>query len=156
MSVEDTVNLSNVSTHSRPKAAGRPIKLCNKQDVFQHTAARRRLDTTMPTNTSADVFQHTAARRRLDIQTVLDSYDLSVSTHSRPKAAGSFNKLGVKIKDVSTHSRPKAAGAIAFRRHEQSEVSTHSRPKAAGNLSETISRLNEVSTHSRPKAAGFL
>ena len=55
-----------VSTHSRPKAAG-PF-------IFQ-TAYKF-------------WFQHTAARRRLAIETTayLKLYD--VSTHSRPKAAG--------------------------------------------------------------------
>ena len=33
---------------------------------------------------------------------------------------------------VSTHSRPKAAGKRKFNAHELTEVSTHSRPKAAG------------------------
>ena len=55
-------------------------------------------------------FQHTAARRRL----VADNYDVLrlviVSTHSRPKAAGSDNAGGVYEFEVSTHSRPKAAG----------------------------------------------
>ena len=33
----------NVSTHSRPKAAGRTKKITAFQKMFQHTAARRRL-----------------------------------------------------------------------------------------------------------------
>ncbi len=37
----------------------------------------------------------------------------SVSTHSRPKAAGLFNDDGeLDLLIVSTHSRPKAAGAM--------------------------------------------
>ena len=65
-----------VSTHSRPKAAGTKVRGALKTTLFQHTAARRRLDTTMPPNTGADVFQHTAARRRLAIAT-----PKSCSTH---------------------------------------------------------------------------
>ena len=34
----------NVSTHSRPKAAGKLSKLPLRALKFQHTAARRRLD----------------------------------------------------------------------------------------------------------------
>ena len=36
------------------------------------------------------MFQHTAARRRLDTETQLRTKTAPVSTHSRPKAAGSF------------------------------------------------------------------
>ena len=38
----------------------------------------------------------------------------AVSTHSRPKAAGSDGAGGVAEFEVSTHSRPKAAGAVSF------------------------------------------
>ena len=77
-----------VSTHSRPKAAARvniyrdvclvcfntqpPEGGChgrsgddNKNDLFQHTAARRRLPATHLTAYNKVQFQHTAARRRL-------------------------------------------------------------------------------------------
>ena len=39
---------------------------------------------------------------------------LRVSTHSRPKAAGSAEKFESDDKNVSTHSRPKAAGSAVF------------------------------------------
>ena len=39
---------------------------------------------------------------------------------------------------VSTHSRPKAAGTKRRRPHRERLVSTHSRPKAAGALKNTI------------------
>ena len=35
---------------------------------------------------------------------------ITVSTHSRPKAAGGATRAGVPATFVSTHSRPKAAG----------------------------------------------
>ena len=55
-----------VSTHSRPKAAGRCKLIAVKRyDVFQHTAARRRLDRKVNTRVNKFLFQHTAARRRL-------------------------------------------------------------------------------------------
>ena len=78
------------------------------------------------------MFQHTAARRRLESKTLLllpypcfntqppeggwDGLDLSadnetiVSTHSRPKAAGENQPGPAQSRHVSTHSRPKAAG----------------------------------------------
>ena len=56
------------------------------------------------------LFQHTAARRRLDRSAAGFGVPCAVSTHSRPKAAGEdYIKLAIS-KEVSTHSRPKAAG----------------------------------------------
>ena len=56
---------------------------------------------------------------------------------------------------VSTHSRPKAAGTVRFSVFTVSRVSTHSRPKAAGNDKIIPNLPIPVSTHSRPKVAGF-
>ena len=39
-----TTRLLNVSTHSRPKAAGKKTEAALQRQQFQHTAARRRLD----------------------------------------------------------------------------------------------------------------
>ena len=41
----------------------------------------------------------------------LKNIQLSVSTHSRPKAAGNAYQNKMSMKRVSTHSRPKAAGS---------------------------------------------
>ena len=54
-----------VSTHSRPKAAGRIWRCKSPKLLFQHTAARRRLACAKPCWPSKRGFQHTAARRRL-------------------------------------------------------------------------------------------
>ena len=54
-----------VSTHSRPKAAGFALQITHAFDLFQHTAARRRLDFPLHRPQSDGLFQHTAARRRL-------------------------------------------------------------------------------------------
>ena len=56
---------------------------------------------------------------------------------------------------VSTHSRPKAAGSALLRSNDKFAVSTHSRPKAAGSRRHLKIQLGAVSTHSRPKAAGW-
>ena len=101
---------------------------------------------------------------------------LLVSTHSRPKAAGSNLPIFCPLDDVSTHSRPKAAGRKIISLCVIIAVSTHSRPKAAVQrfclsvkdvlFQLTAARrrlvlrflnmikLRTVSTHSRPKAAG--
>ena len=123
-----------VSTHSRPKAAEPVIRCVADTEMFQHTAARRRLPRT----------------------SILLSWYGNVSTHSRPKAAGpGYPSFSRKCR-VSTHSRPKAAdnmlnGVLLCR----GVVSTHSRPKAAVRRSIVIVQNACVSTHSRPKAAGF-
>ena len=56
-----------VSTHSRPKAAGRLTRLGRVAVQFQHTAARRRLADVFAYNKWHVAFQHTAARRRLGL-----------------------------------------------------------------------------------------
>ena len=98
-------------------------------------------------------FQHTAARRRLAIYQHLFNRECAVSTHSRPKAAGTTDDVVVVGVKVSTHSRPKAAGSPCSTGQPTRRVSTHSRPKAAGRKWIPNQR-GRVSTHSRPKAAG--
>ena len=79
----------SVSTHSRPKAAGSYAHDFARYMEFQHTAARRRLVVISHTITPVVSFQHTAARRRLGALPAWQRLKFDVvSTHSRPKAAG--------------------------------------------------------------------
>ncbi|WP_410000207.1 hypothetical protein [Neisseria sicca] len=57
------------------------------------------------------MFQHTAARRRLVNSPNSFAVRAQVSTHSRPKAAGTDRNHTAADCAVSTHSRPKAAGS---------------------------------------------
>ena len=123
-------------------------------------------------------FQHTAARRRLETLERLVMVVPAVSTHSRPKAAGYqpfsdgvptwFQHTAARrrlvddvyipkmFSQVSTHSRPKAAGITVWTLRHIRRVSTHSRPKAAGwRVKNEYGYSMAVSTHSRPKAAGI-
>ena len=77
-------------------------------------------------------FQLTAARRRLAVACYTLDDVAKVSTHSRPKAAGTTRGQPYVKEIVSTHSRPKAAGLAKNDYGDMSAVSTHSRPKAAG------------------------
>ena len=78
-----------VSTHSRPKAAGcRCGRLNAIPGKFQLTAARRRLAFRRPDGRYLPKFQLTAARRRLELEEARKLAFETVSTHSRPKAAG--------------------------------------------------------------------
>ena len=79
-----------VSTRSRPKAAG-PLLLPTKRLLL---------------------FQHAAARRRLDKKAALMGGFDCVSTRSRPKAAGRGQGRTETFLIVSTRSRPKAAGNL--------------------------------------------
>ena len=122
-----------VSTHSRPKAAGSTrqiiepaIQCFNTQPpeggwvcCFIRCSCKCSFNTqppeggwVCPTSPVSDGyrFQHTAARRRL--AEVRPYYErlVSVSTHSRPKAAGHWGTHVLQLPTVSTHSRPKAAG----------------------------------------------
>ena len=81
-----------------------------KSKWFQHTAARRRLGKTMTRQYQACLFQHTAARRRLGQS--YERRDASNCFNTQPPEGGWG--LYRKCRDcgsVSTHSRPKAAGS---------------------------------------------
>ena len=121
------------------------------------------------------MFQHTAARRRLLFKQSERVARWAVSTHSRPKAAAQLVGKILNGSVVSTHSRPKAAATVIVNVAIDNLVSTHSRPKAAaacmltygvmGKFQHTAARrrlhkfmpikgcARYVSTHSRPKAA---
>ena len=121
--------------------------------LFQHTAARRRLE-------AVQVLFEAAARFNTQppeggwVKAAYDKAVAAVSTHSRPKAAGQFCGQSRLLLPVSTHSRPKAAGIKCCFLAIESKVSTHSRPKAAGPRQNPLQPCYWVSTHSRPKAAG--
>ena len=127
------VRLLHVSTHSRPKAAGfddnEGLKYINRFNTqppeggWAINAPRLVLHggfNTQPPEGGWNKllhsvclncqFQHTAARRRLGDKIRCSEFEIVVSTHSRPKAAG-IKGIGRIWRDkVSTHSRPKAAG----------------------------------------------
>mgnify|MGYP004692927821 CR=1 FL=1 len=109
-----------VSTHSRPKAAAIGAIWCILTDTgfntqppeggctqggqiaivgkgFQHTAARRRLPMLLKKSHTIALFQHTAARRRLHGNATTNTI-ITVSTHSRPKAAANGVKTFDQVK----------------------------------------------------------
>ena len=81
---------------------------------FQHTAARRRLGAGLPIDGTEQWFQHTAARRRL-VQVVSPHDDVgSVSTHSRPKAAG-FGVESTQPPTISFNTQPPEGGWLQIK-----------------------------------------
>ena len=120
-----------VSTRSRPKAA---VALCPNGfsfKMFQHAAARRRLEAKVTPNATKSLFQHAAARRRLKVRGNGKSGKRSFNTQP-PEGGCLQHKLAACTHGVSTRSRPKAAAPEQPRPHQTAAVSTRSRPKAAG------------------------
>ena len=82
-------------------------------------------------------------------------YKVIVSTHSRPKAAGTDTVCPWK-EMFCFNTQPPEGGwfMITVCLYGGLRVSTHSRPKAAGWSEAELKSSFGVSTHSRPKAAG--
>ena len=121
-----------VSTHSRPKAAGKKIASFHRQGSgFNTQPPEGGWSMGICPVVSAGKFQHTAARRRLELQSVSPAHPLCFNTQP---PEGGWDKAGIFLPTdiVSTHSRPKAAGLPLPHQRSDVVVSTHSRPKAAG------------------------
>ena len=108
-------DITKVSTHSRPKAAGfKPYIAQHCIHQFQHTAARRRLALTNYLPICRRKFQHTAARRRLGRCFATSGYCFQFQhTAARRRLVHEYKRLPYS-EAVSTHSRPKAAGTYLF------------------------------------------
>ena len=168
--------VTKVSTHSRPKAAGSFRVGGDASFLCFNTQPPEGGWASKPCKSQSDlVSTHSRPKAAGTAQARLRGVFV-VSTHSRPKAAGHLQRQIKAVKKVSTHSRPKAAGIQAVQRplrHVRFNtqppeggwetenfvmfgrfVSTHSRPKAAGLSSSHTDKTKKVSTHSRPKAAG--
>ena len=143
----------SVSTHSRPKAAAPGSATSRRRRLFQHTAARRRLQTVAKAKT---------AMKR-------------VSTHSRPKAAA-FSRLRRDLATSCFNTQPPEGGCqagqssithlhtfqhtAARRRLPEADRRTaasagfNTQPPEGGCPADrAFAASGNVSTHSRPKAA---
>ena len=81
-------DLPEVSTHSRPKAAGRPFERFSADCKVSTHSRPKAAGASHAFPFVLVEFQHTAARRRLALPAEDNSTSVLVSTHSRPKAAG--------------------------------------------------------------------
>ena len=129
--------LAEVSTHSRPKAAGeRYRKSPVDTDCFNTQPPEGGWAFKLFCSQQGCCFNTQPPEGGWTIKINDDNTLTIVSTHSRPKAAGKVIQEEAGWRVVSTHSRPKAAGTfILTGRFNIGRVSTHSRPKAAGRLS---------------------
>ena len=127
------VLITEVSTHSRPKAAGLRLTSSSfKNSCFNTQPPEGGWFCCSVLDRLVLSFQHTAARRRLVADKARNPIQKSVSTHSRPKAAG--------------RATTQADGCALFQH-------TAARRRLV-RVCAAISNFKRVSTHSRPKAAG--
>ena len=137
-----------VSTHSRPKAAGRhrdsylmPKPCFNTQppeggwEGIKIRAGCFAGFNTQPPEGGWDSSNRSASANG--------------GFNTQPPEGGWLYELeeGDKTLAVSTHSRPKAAGSLSVRHTTRTVVSTHSRPKAAGTVLCGLGSLNERFQH---------
>ena len=121
-----------VSTHSRPKAAGaNPESRSDVSEGFNTQPPEGGWVCHLILINKNEMFQHTAARRRLVYGWFQDMGKPIVSTHSRPKAAGDKIRCSEFEIVVSTHSRPKAAGTPS-RAHRLGKFSFNTQPPEGG------------------------
>ena len=130
--MRDEYLYKDVSTHSRPKAAGEISRV--------HSWVLK--------------FQHTAARRRLGLNRSALGLSLAVSTHSRPKAAGPAISHRLSLWSVSTHSRPKAAGGLR-NVSKIAELSFNTQPPEGGWLLLMSLTLLPVCFNTQPPEGGW-
>ena len=153
MVVEAYQETFKVSTHSRPKAAGAPPANCSVSQLFQHTAARRRLEAVRRWRFCGRWFQHTAARRRL-VRMVRSGHRLA-RFNTQPPEGGWYCADFRNGEMVCFNTQPPEGGWLwSFWSCRLRLVSTHSRPKAAGN-SNRGSRIPASSFNTQPPEGGW-
>ena len=150
----ETQTASHVSTHSRPRAAGGVIGIISPKILFQHTAARGRLEDTVAGVLFSGMFQHTAARGRLE-DTVAGVLFSGMFQHTA--ARGRLDQRDVaKFGGWRFNTQPPEGG---WRSHwhyfAEDFVSTHSRPRAAGTVCDSGGYAREFQhTAARGRLAG--
>ena len=166
-----------VSTHSRPKAAGSDTSTLNQHGEFQHTAARRRLAGQIHQQPRMARFNtqppeggwrapkpmcggwssfNTQPPEGGWVETPNTSKPVLVSTHSRPKAAGSILMLS-SARTRCFNTQPPEGGWFGGGRGLPRAGGFNTQPPEGGwaIIGTAPSGAVNVSTHSRPKAAGF-
>ena len=156
MCIGGGLNPQNVSTHSRPKAAGfiRPDQL-GTEEVSTHSRPKAAGMAAIIPTMAKIVSTHSRPKAAGKDLIGLSNTSAPVSTHSRPKAAGCF-QLGHIVRYFSFNSQPPEGGwrrKPYKRRLSKMFQLTAARRRLEGAL-ESEGWEYDVSTHSRPKAAG--
>ena len=101
--------------------------------LFQHTAARRRLELKAIKARNQSLFQHTAARRRLDGKRFYNSFYKRCFNTQPPEGGWESIALSLVTIGMFQHTAARRRLAVNARIAQVfGRVSTHSRPKAAG------------------------
>ena len=121
--------------------------------LFQHTAARRRLQLVHYKLERCELFQHTAAWRRLPVAKSVNQLKGMVSTHSRVEAAArGFNALAIRYYCFNT--QPRGGGCSLPSMQIAARFGFNTQPRGGGCAELNASgQKNKVSTHSRVEAA---
>ena len=122
-----------VSTHSRPKAAGRRLGLLGFGGlVSTHSRPKAAGTLLIMSRSEMNSFNTQPPEGGWSCFFFLGHICHFVSTHSRPKAAGAIGATPRVCVTVSTHSRPKAAGPSArFRAYARPFQHTAARRRLA-------------------------
>ena len=133
-----------------------PCRFGTWYSMFQHTAARRRLDELPEEEFNALLFQHTAARRRLggdDGKT-----EKRICFNTQPPEGGWHHRQPIRSRNAGFNTQPPEGGWVETPtcRHLWRKCFNTQPPE--GGWKPFLFRffLKQVSTHSRPKAAGSL
>ena len=143
-----------VSTHSRPKAAGVGYQSSSfGKIVSTHSRPKAAGYCNSCSACRKQTFQHTAARRQLGPTTVPRA---SISSFNTQPPEGSWIGPAGTVRPFERFNTQPPEGSWVVGKHRVVgiKVSTHSRPKAAGWGVCRCKNPRCVSTHSRPKAAG--
>ena len=148
-------SLDIVSTHSRPKAAG-PAERCDHTQhpsVSTHSrpkaAGSRWLD-----SSGEKMFQHTAARRRLASSVRIFSSCFSFNT--QPPEGGWRCALPCRTATFGFNTQPPEGGWRTNGANPAQIGCFNTQPPEGGWIAAPlVKHIQRVSTHSRPKAAGY-
>ena len=130
----------------------RPFK---HQTMFQHTAARRRLGHLYPHHRPCRCFNTQPPEGGWFTDAPPVRADAIVSTHSRPKAAGSLLIINRNFDRFQHTAARRRLGRNLFVSRLAQTVSTHSRPKAAGRYYLAAGRC-ECSFNTQPPEGGWI
>ena len=121
---------------------------------FQHTAARRRLAGAGGTGLNRAGF-NTQPPEGGWTASASNRYCCGCFNTQPPEGGWTCGRIRPPAGSVSTHSRPKAAGAGKVTIDAPEAVSTHSRPKAAG-CPTTVPRASISSFNTQPPEGGWV
>ena len=129
-------------------------KPLDAQPLFQHTAARRRLNRPLYLDGIPDLFQHTATRRRLS--PAASAYRADICFNTQPPEGG-WRRVGQAVQHRrGFNTQPPEGGCRPLYQPTDRLTRFNTQPPEGGwTGSPPAPRRWDVSTHSRPKAAGL-